>query len=403
MSELRGSVTRDGAATARDRMTRLTGLIGRKVNELESTLALNEKSGREAAFQLIDTGIGKRTMDEHAQRSGSDGDRAAGITDASTARWNQDIEFARIGMLTMTAFTVALLLVVWALARRELALREDQQRRSAQEQARLESVVSERTAELSELSNYLQSVREEEKSHLARDIHDELGGILVGAKMDVAWAIERHEKERLGRRRPSWSGRSRCSTKASRSSAASSRNCGPTLLDNLGLAAALDWQVRQTCDRAGLECELESRRRRRRICLRTCRSRSIGSCRKRLTNIVKYAKAQERRASTCCAPMRESRWSSTTTASGLPAGAETNALSHGISGMRQRVRALQRRLQDPRAARQGYDDRSAHPAYERAQRRADKTRPGQRAPRPDRHARINRASVVRSTASYVLP
>src|SRR5437588_6035474 len=108
-----------------------------------------------------------------------------------TTRWQQDIEFARIGMVTMTAFTVALLLVVWVLARRELSLREEQRRRSMQEQARLESVVSARTAELSELSNHLQIVREEEKSHLAREIHDELGGVLVGAKMDVAWAIER--------------------------------------------------------------------------------------------------------------------------------------------------------------------------------------------------------------------
>src|SRR5205085_518442 len=46
------------------RSGRLTNLIGQKLNELETTLTLNEKSGRDAAFQLLQTGIGQRTMDQ---------------------------------------------------------------------------------------------------------------------------------------------------------------------------------------------------------------------------------------------------------------------------------------------------------------------------------------------------
>src|SRR4029079_13277619 len=97
----------------------------------------------------------------------------------------------RVGTLTMTAFTIALLFVVWALARREISSREAKRRMLIVEQRRLEHEVTTRTEELSELSTYLQTVREEEKSRLARDIHDELGGILLGAKMDVAWAAQR--------------------------------------------------------------------------------------------------------------------------------------------------------------------------------------------------------------------
>ena len=115
--------------------------------------------------------------------------------DEATNRWSADIAFARLGMQLMTAFTVALLLVVWLLARRDAQQREARRRSAVEDKRRLETEVEERTAELSELSSYLQRVREDEKSKLARDIHDELGGILVSAKMDVAWVEERMKKK----------------------------------------------------------------------------------------------------------------------------------------------------------------------------------------------------------------
>ena len=58
----------------------------------------------------------------------------------------------------------------------------------------LEHRVSERTHELSkalsqlrELSAYTHSVREEERCRIAREVHDELGSLLVALKMDVSW------------------------------------------------------------------------------------------------------------------------------------------------------------------------------------------------------------------------
>ncbi|HEY3179227.1 MAG TPA: CHASE3 domain-containing protein [Casimicrobiaceae bacterium] len=334
---LRESVSSDGSVQVRDRLTKLTGLIGKRFNEIESTLVLNEKSGREAAFQLIDTGIGKRTMDEIRSEAAAMSNDLRAKLSTGTTRWQQDIEFARIGMVTMTAFTVALLLVVWVLARREISLREEQRRRSMQEQARLESVVSARTGELSELSSHLQIVREEEKSHLAREIHDELGGILVGAKMDVAWALER-----LRGKDGAVAAKLERALKMLDEGVELKRrvieDLRPTLLDNLGLAAAIDWQVRQTCERAGLKCSLN---------LAELDSDfppevSIALYRivqEALTNVVKYAKAKNvnvelLRTESGVSVIFEDD------GIGLPAGAETNALSHGISGMRQRIRAF---------------------------------------------------------------
>ena len=141
------------------------------------------------------------------------------------------------------------------------------------------------------MSTYLQTVREEEKSRLARDIHDELGGILVGAKMDVAWAAQRCKTVLP-----------EAASKLDRALAVLDEGVEmkrriieelrPTLLDNLGISSALDWQVRQTCERAGLHCELN---------LADLELPSVVSIalyrivQEALTNIVKYAQRAQRR------------------------------------------------------------------------------------------------------------
>ncbi len=238
-------------------------------------------------------------------------------------------------MLTMTAFTIALLFVVWALARREISAREAKRRTLIEEQRRLEQEVAARTEELSELSTYLQTVREEEKSRLARDIHDELGGILVGAKMDVAWAAQRcktalpEAAEKLNR----------ALTVLDEGVEMKRRiieELRPTLLDNLGISSALDWQVRQTCERAGLQCELNL------ADLELPPEVSIALYRivqEALTNIVKYASARNVEVEL----LGDDEGVSLIVhddGAGLPAGVESSRLSHGIIGMRQRVRAL---------------------------------------------------------------
>jgi len=334
-ARLRDLVNSNGSQLMIDHSTQLNGLIGKKLNELESTLALNERSGREAAFQLIDTGLGQRLMDEIRSQAQSILDELRESSSRGGRRWAQDIEFGRVGMLTMTAFTIALLFVVLALARREIASREAKRRTLVEEQRRLEQEVATRTEELSELSTYLQTVREEEKSRLARDIHDELGGILVGAKMDVAWAAQRcrtalpEAAEKLNR----------AITVLDEGVEMKRRiieELRPTLLDNLGISSALDWQVRQSCERAGLQCELNLAE------LELPSDASIAIYRivqEAMTNIVKYASAR----TVDVELLGDAEGVSLIVhddGAGLPAGVESNRLSHGIIGMRQRVRAL---------------------------------------------------------------
>ena len=337
LNRLRELLVQNGTAAQRDALGRLNSLLGKKLSELEAAIALYKKDGSQAAQALLDTGIGRRAMDEiRAEVDTMSATHRRQLEEAS-ARWSNDISFARLGMQLMTAFTVALLLVVWFLARRDAQQREQRRRMAVEDKRRLESEVEERTAELSELSSYLQRVREDEKSKLARDIHDELGGILVSAKMDVAWVEERMKKKDA-----------EIAAKLERALQALDdgvqikrriiEELRPTLLDNLGLSSALDWQVHEICDRAGIACTISTPSDDSMIQPQV----SIALYRilqEALTNIVKYAKASNVNVDLGIV-------SDTITllieddGIGIPEDAHNNLLSHGIAGMRQRVRAL---------------------------------------------------------------
>jgi signal transduction histidine kinase len=180
-------------------------------------------------------------------------------------------------------------------------------------------------------------VREEEKAKLARDIHDELGGLLVSAKMDVAWVAKRvHDRD------------AEAVAKLERALQALDdgveikrriiEDLRPTLLDNLGLAAALEWQVHEICDRAGLACELATPGDDSAIPPVTAIA-LYRIVQEALTNIVKYAHATRVTvflgldADTLTLLIEDD-------GVGIPEQAQHNRLSHGIAGMRQRVRAL---------------------------------------------------------------
>ena len=117
----------------------------------------------------------------------------------------------------------------------------------------LEREAEERNRELVELSTHLQSVAEREKASLARELHDELGGLLVGARMDISWA-EQHLtddnadlKQRLHRVQQNLSAGVDLKRRII-------EELRPTLLDDVGLFAALRWQMKETCGAAGLKC-----------------------------------------------------------------------------------------------------------------------------------------------------
>jgi signal transduction histidine kinase len=105
----------------------------------------------------------------------------------------------------------------------------------------------------SALLTYLQASVEIDKASLAKELHDNLGGLIVAAAMDVAWA-EEHSSSLTSRAR----GTLARAREALRSALDINRRIieelRPSLLDNVGLFAALSWELKQVCARTGLRC-----------------------------------------------------------------------------------------------------------------------------------------------------
>lgn len=106
-------------------------------------------------------------------------------------------------------------------------------------------------AELDALVTFLQADGERRSSSVARKLHDELGGCVIGAMMDVAW-IEQHDPlpadtvMRLARVNDGLRGVIDLTRKIV-------EELRPTLLDSMGLFAALSWQFRLGCKQAGIK------------------------------------------------------------------------------------------------------------------------------------------------------
>jgi PAS domain S-box-containing protein len=129
--------------------------------------------------------------------------------------------------------------------------------------------VEERTRELSdalsqlrELSAWLDKVREDERTRIAREVHDELGSLLVALKMDVNWIGKRlgEQQERTPDAAEDMRTLMRC--KCQNMSGLIERaveNVGriitdlrPSILDHQGLWAALEWQANEFVQSAEL-------------------------------------------------------------------------------------------------------------------------------------------------------
>jgi signal transduction histidine kinase len=325
-----GAAIRQLGTAARERM-----------DQMENSVAVYNLEGAVAGIRLANAASRHATMTTFRELAGITRDYERALMDRSLT--NLERELAISGRLNLATLLVGLLLATLAAIAliRNVRQRAEAAAELERQHEELKAQFDAQATELTDLARHLQHVQEEERARLSRGLHDELGGILLAARMDVTW-MERHGpgedasvKQRLARLRNVLDQGIELKRRVV-------EELRPTLLDTMGLLAALRWQSEETCKRANLRCterypEVEPR---------LNRAGAIALFRvvqEALANVAKHAKA-----SNVDITFEISNQEVILTVHDDGAGAApadmTRPRSHGIAGMRHRINVLGGRL-----------------------------------------------------------
>jgi len=191
--------------------------------------------------------------------------------------------------------------------------------------------------QLRELSRHLESVREEERTSMAREIHDELGQTLTALKIDLSWLAKRlpHEQESLVEKTESMY---ELVDRAIQTVKRISTELRPGALDDLGLADAIEWQIQDFGKRTDIKSTFSASP--EGIVLDRDRSTAVFRiCQEALTNIVRHAKATRVSVSLNTGPNRVSLKISDN-GQGIEESQILDPTAFGLIGMRERARYL---------------------------------------------------------------
>jgi len=234
-------------------ISRLRMLSGQKLGELDEILALYDRAGLVPALRATRADLGKRTTNDILKSVAVLRKQESAELAAATASWQTDLRMSRWITLGGAILNIGLVALASGLVYGDMRRRARQATDLRDQKRELARQVEERTRELTALSTHLQDVSELEKSALSRELHDELGGLLVAARMDLSWL-----QHRLPTSDPAIEQRFKrihdCLSAGVDLKRRVVEELRPTLLDNMGLFAALRWQFKESCRRTGLRC-----------------------------------------------------------------------------------------------------------------------------------------------------
>ena len=312
--------------------------VSRKLAEMELSLRLRRQGNEDAWKFILFTDVGREHMDSIRQLAHTLIERSSRKIQEHQSQIVQSLMLSRIGIATVTAIGLLAFYMYLRQARTLQQLSQREQDVLERERERLEGLVRERTASLSELASHLQQVREDERGYLARELHDELGALLTSAKLDVA-----RLKSKIDHQAPDIAERLKHLNETLNSGIALKRriieDLRPSSLSNLGLTAALEILTREHAEGAGIEVEtiLEA------VQLTEATQLTVYRLvQEALTNISKYAKAKKVLVTVHGYPTHVAVQVRDDGAGFDPAG--VGPTSHGLAGMRHRVEAAGGRL-----------------------------------------------------------
>ncbi|HEX6693032.1 MAG TPA: PAS domain-containing sensor histidine kinase, partial [Burkholderiales bacterium] len=214
---------------------------------------------------------------------------------------------------------------------------------------RAEEAILQSQRDLRDLSARVLEAREEEKTRIARELHDELGQLLTALKMDLASMRERLPGE-LQAKAAEMSGLLDQTVAATRRISADLR---PLMLDDLGLADAARWLVEDFAARSGIACRMEvSGAAALEAMPKPVATALYRAIQESLTNIARHAAARSAWA-TLAASGGEAQFEIEDDGRGIAPGDLAKARSLGVKGMRERIAYLGGSVDIERAPRGG--------------------------------------------------
>ena len=229
----------------------MSGHISRKLAELDLSVRMR-KGGQDEAWKFVlTTDVGQEQMAAIRKQSSKLGASSIVRMEMGQSQITKTLQLSRIGVAIMALAGLLAFYMYLLQTQALLASSVREQATLQRERDLLETQVRERTATLTELATHLQNVREDERGHLARELHDELGALLTAAKLDVA-----RLKSRLGANLPEVADRIEHLISTLNSGIALKRriveDLRPSSLSHLGLVASLEILAREFQDRSGL-------------------------------------------------------------------------------------------------------------------------------------------------------
>ena len=272
-----------------DLLGRMHRLSEAKLAELTRTISAFDRGESEAAIEMVSAGRGNELMNEIRAEIVELQSTSTQATANNRTNIYRTLTFSRIGMFALSLFSLIGIFLYLRQSRVVMAHQENLKNAIQHERDRLEIEVSQRTVQLTELTQHLQTAREDERNRLARNLHDELGALLTSAKLDAA-----RIRSRLTGIAPEALERLAHLVETLNSSIAMGRriieDLRPSTLSNLGLIATLEILTQEFSDQSGIDvyCTLEE--------VKLSASAELMVYRlvqEAITNITKYAQAKQ--------------------------------------------------------------------------------------------------------------
>ncbi|MGH8131241.1 MAG: CHASE3 domain-containing protein [Steroidobacteraceae bacterium] len=321
---------------AKAQMVRKT--TGEKIGEMRTTLRLYAEKDRTAALALFNTDFGEKSMVEMRHQIREIYDNDVNRVIAARAAWMKDLRSTRVLLAAASILSLLLVVLLGAMFAQDVRRREYESEELNRRNRELDRTVQQRTSMLFHLSSSLQKVAEREKAALARELHDELGGLLVATKYDVSW-LRRQLGDGSEAIKLRWERVLHSMDEGLTLKRRIIESLRPTLLDNVGLVAALRWLVEESCRRTGIACDdhYEEPLPELSADARIAVFRVVQEC---LTNILKHAQAKSVKVSVTASDKKLSV-KVIDDGVGIDERHIETPNSHGLLGMRHRIESLE--------------------------------------------------------------